>query len=582
LELSLSSGSLWLSRDAIGEKMNSTAALTGAVPAAVVVSAVLTALVSVLLLWLYRRAVVRAMAGRAGVLATAATSVRAATDVRESASLSFTLVDSVVPPRTPLAENPEFRLAMQSLNKITLVYALGGLAYALVLTAVWMITLGDGFILTRFLWLLSCHCWPILLSVSLVNPFMRKRAAVAYCALVLVIAGVVLFRNPGLTAGELLYFWLSINAPTTVLLGIFLNRHVRAVGPLVLAFMVVAVTGAVIAVELVGSSEELMRGAVRIGNALGLGAKAIFVCLHLLGFCLLGLFGWQLLRWIGQRYQHKRMSDQSISLDALWIVFGVVQSYTFVFDGWGWIFTGIVAFAAYKLVSSIGLLSCTRRSSATGAPRTLLLLRVFSLAQCSRRLFDLLSKVWLRSGNINLISGPDLATTTIEPDEFLDFLAGRLARRFVQGEEDLEQRLSEIDSSANPDGRYRVHEFLCAEDTWQMTMQRLASVSDAVLMDLRSFSQNNQGCLFEIQQLIEHIPLERIVLAIDSSTDRAFLARTITTLYHQLDPASPNAARKGSASLSLFSVRAKGHREVEKLLSLLFRASRGSQPAPAA
>ena len=47
--------------------MNLTVALTGALPAVVIISAVLTALVSILLLRLYRRAVMHAMNVQAGV-----------------------------------------------------------------------------------------------------------------------------------------------------------------------------------------------------------------------------------------------------------------------------------------------------------------------------------------------------------------------------------------------------------------------------------------------------------------------------------------------------------------------------------
>ena len=57
----------------------------------------------------------------------------------------------------------------------------------------------------------------------------------------------------------------------------------------------------------------------------------------------------------------------------------------------------------------------------------------------------------------------------------------------------------------DPDGRYRIKEFFCYNDTWQMTMERLAAASDAVLMDLRSFSRVNQGCIFELGRLLDGV-----------------------------------------------------------------------------
>jgi hypothetical protein len=55
------------------------------------------------------------------------------------------------------------------------------------------------------------------------------------------------------------------------------------------------------------------------------------------------------------------------------------------------------------------------------------------LGKVSQRLFDALDKHWRHVGSIQMIAGPDLATTTVEPHEFLDFLRGRLARRFIDG-----------------------------------------------------------------------------------------------------------------------------------------------------
>jgi hypothetical protein len=97
-----------------------------------------------------------------------------------------------------------------------------------------------------------------------------------------------------------------------------------------------------------------------------------------------------------------------------------------------------------------------------------------------------------------MIAGPDLVTSTVEPNEFLEFVSGRLGRQFVRDANDLETRAKATDTARDPDGRYRISEFFCRNDTWQMTMERLAKTSDAVLMDLRSFSPANQGCIFEL------------------------------------------------------------------------------------
>ena len=432
--------------------------------------------------------------------------------------------------------------ARRTLWRAGLIHAGGGLVYGLVMTVPWMLSAGGGFILSRWLWLWTCYAWPAALALALVAATgRRQRAAIAagYFAFLAGAAAYGLARNPELSVGQLAYFWLFVNAPGTLLLLAFLGRRVRAVGPLVLAFMTAGVTGALVLVQVAGASESFLRGLVAAGTALGLGATELFVLMHLAGFALLAAVGWRLLRWLGSRYRAKRLSDQSLTLDALWLLFAVVQSITLTFEGWPWIFTGLAAFAARKPVVNGGF---ALRPTPAGAAPMLLLLRVFALGGRSERLFDVLNKYWLRHGSIGLIAGPDLVTATVEPHEFLDFVAGGLARRFVSGAADLDRRLAQLDTRPDPDGRHRVNEFFCRADTWQMTMTRLAALSDAVLMDLRGFAPTNQGCRFELGRLLQAVPLERVLLLMDESSDLPFLERSLHELWQQVDAGSPNRA----------------------------------------
>ena len=550
--------------------MNVKTALTGALPAIIIVSALLTAVVSMFLLWLYRRAVVRAMSAQAGVVVTPVASAPVSSRVVSGSLPVLTIIDSTPKLGEPPQGGTGYTQATQSLKQTVLVYATGGLVFALIMALAWVIAAGRGFSVVRFLLLLSYYSWPIILVVSLLTPTGRSRIIPVYVAIVLAFIGIALIRNPDdLTVGQLVYLWFFANGPGTVLLLAFLNRRVRAVGPLVLAFMVVAVTGAVIIVSAVGDSQGILRGIAEIGSMLGLGAPAIFVLLFIIGFVIFGVLGWWLLRWLGRRYQKKRMSDQSISLDALWLLFGVAQSFTLVFEGWAWIFTGLVALVAYKLALRIGFTALLRERGDSAKAKLLLLLRVFSLGQRSERLFDMISKVWLRIGSIGLIAGPDLVTSTVEPHEFLNFLGGRLSRQFIQGEADLEQRVSHMDTQPDPDGRYRVNEFFCRSDTWQMTMRRLVDRSDAVLMDLRSFSKNNQGCIYELQQLFNSIALNRVILVINDLTDRTFLEMTVGNIWQNLESSSPNIELSRPA-VRCFSVKEQSQAEMKKLLHILF------------
>jgi hypothetical protein len=59
--------------------------------------------------------------------------------------------------------------AAHSLRKVSIIYMIGGLAYAIILALPWMLFADGGFVLTRFLWLVLCYSWPVVIAVSLIE-----------------------------------------------------------------------------------------------------------------------------------------------------------------------------------------------------------------------------------------------------------------------------------------------------------------------------------------------------------------------------------------------------------------------------
>ena len=123
----------------------------------------------------------------------------------------------------------------------------------------------------------------------------------------------------------------------------------------------------------------------------------------------------------------------------------------------------------------------------------------------------------------------------------------------------------------DPDGRYRIKEFFCYNDTWQMTMERLAAASDAVLMDLRSFSRVNQGCIFELGRLLDGMDLGRVVFLVDDTTDLGFLETMLQRLWQNLSADSPNQAATEPRA-QLFPIMAHSEGELGALLHFLLGA----------
>jgi hypothetical protein len=84
----------------------------------------------------------------------------------------------------------------------------------------------------------------------------------------------------------------------------------------------------------------------------------------------------------------------------------------------------------------------------------LLLLRSFTLGERSNRLFQDLESLWRSIGSIQLVGAVDLALTTLEPHELLDFMRGRSGREFVHCPADVDARLASFDQTRDPDGRF--------------------------------------------------------------------------------------------------------------------------------
>jgi hypothetical protein len=257
--------------------------------------------------------------------------------------------------------------------------------------------------------------------------------------------------------------------------------------------------------------------------------------------------GWLAIACLRHLYHRKWFSEQSLVFDSIWLLQTLILcAFTVEIGRMGWL--SLSVFAVYKLITWLGLRPLAA-AAASRQPARLLLLRTFGFRRRTERFFDLLGARWRYAGPIQLIVAPDLAARSIDPDEFLDFLSGRLRHRFIIEPGDLERRFAEVDSRPDPDGRYRVNEFFCGNDAWRPAVKRLMAESDLVAMDLRGFSAANQGCLFELQSLIDTVPVARVILLTDKSTDASFLRRTLAECWQGMDAASPNRQATGALTL---------------------------------
>lgn len=543
-----------------------------------VMLAVVALLVSLALLRVYLRAVKRSM-------------LRSAVPAHGAAATAA-LAPSVPaePPAVPLqigqpeaSSKKAARSVWRGPGRTAAIQIAAGLAYAVGVTLAWIWLAGkavgwQGFAWQGFAMFTLFFGWPVVIVVGLVATVSWRAMALvvlAYAAL-LVPAALYLMQGTEVTPALFALNWWNINGPATLFVLAFLARPIRAMGPVVAALVVAAAAGVFGLASFL--DETMIEWVASVASDLGfrgnLGGTMAGLIVFASAALVAALAGYIVLRGLGRLYRAHWVSDQSIQVDAVWLTFAVLQAPRQL------PYAGLAAFLLYKLVAALGQrLARAGDADDRSAPR-LLLLRVFSLGARSGQLFDVFARLWRHTGSVRMIAGPDLANSTVEPHEFLDFLAGRLQRRFITGLPALEQRLAETQPRRDPDGRFRVSNFFCHADTWQMVLRRLARDSDVVLMDLRGFTRASQGCVYELQELLDAVRLENFLLVVDATTDESFLAEVLAQGWANIGADSQNRFDP-APRVRLYRLEVAGAQGIGRLVATL-TALRGPGSAPAA
>jgi len=303
-------------------------------------------------------------------------------------------------------------------------------------------------------------------------------------------------------------------------------RRVRGVAPLAFAGLLVFATAPLLGVEV---TKWLLGRGWSTGWVLsgpGFDAGTVVLALPV------GVLAWWRLKALARGYEAKRFSDAQLLAHSWWLV--VVAGHTLTMVS---VHPGMVSLLQILAVSILAyfllpfLLGQALQWAQGGAERpprrTLLLLRVFGDTRRTEALFERIASRWQRFGPVTMIGAPDVVAGTVDPGDVLRFAAGNIDASFVTSQDDLSRRLATMDVEPDRDGRFRINEFCCHDDTWQATVVALIERADAVVMDLRGFSAERHGCEFELKELAARLGAGRGVLIVDASTDRSLLARLV-------------------------------------------------------
>jgi hypothetical protein len=176
-------------------------------------------------------------------------------------------------------------------------------------------------------------------------------------------------------------------------------------------------------------------------------------------------------------------------------------------------------------------------------PRRLVMLRVFG----SPAFDDLVTLIgaWRRVGLIEHLEGYD--TVGLRSDVRDAVAKGQVDRVLAKDMAEVQEQLAA--ASTEPDSAllFQRHAFQCTNATWRQAIQAMLDRADAVLMDLSSLSMQNQGCAWELGQLLDRVPLERVTLLVNDSTDLECLRGILERAAEHWPADSPNRNKPTAA-----------------------------------
>jgi hypothetical protein len=326
----------------------------------------------------------------------------------------------------------------------------------------------------------------------------------------------------------------AIGMPMAIVMLFGFGGMTRAIGswllPIFIVLAVASTAGAEVLIHLMETSPGIVEGALQY-----LSAQTVILSAVLAPWILALLPIIWLSRFVDTLYRHKTFSELTWLMTSFWFVYLTLEVAS------GMHSAGFNALWMYlpMLWLPVTFYALRKAMAPWSRPPLLLVLRVFQRDREMEALFDAVIERWRLTGNVALIAGTDLVSRTIDPGEIFAFLGGRIDSQFIASVEDIPRRLAAFDLQPDIEGRYRINECYCRDTTWKPALDALVDRCDVVLTDLRGFQAHNEGCRYELGILARARNIARVVVLVDGKTDRAVAAQDTAgapaTRFHWMD-----------------------------------------------
>ena len=356
-----------------------------------------------------------------------------------------------------------------------------------------------------------------------------------------------------------------------VILTMLQNPRLRgAVAPLVVAFTSSAVLWLSIVITIIAFVFDLQS----LANDDGFTVSDL---LFLAALVLIVVSAAAVLFGLAVLYEKKRYSDVELGQVAFWLLIALAAFGTGAFLNTGTLIDlsrQVAVLVACWFGYRVGRQLLLRWT--IGAPRVavggLLVLRVFKTPARSEVFYTRLFSYWRFAAPVRMIAGADLAEANLEPDKFFALLRRRLANEFIRSVDQITPRVNALDERRDPDGRFRVTELFCVDETWRPTVESLIQKAGAILLDLRDYTSDRSGTRYEIHQLMSLVALDRLVVVVSERDDPSVISGALASAWAAMSDASPNRQIEMPA-LKVFRLSSGSMKEVRTLFARLTAAS---------
>ena len=124
---------------------------------------------------------------------------------------------------------------------------------------------------------------------------------------------------------------------------------------------------------------------------------------------------------------------------------------------------------------------------------------------------------------------------------FWQYWKYRMRKRFAKNLDGIEQQFKRIEKKPrNWDLSHKNLHLNCYENTWKLAVNSFVRRSDTILMDLRGFSEERQGCRYEVNFIIDTFPIQGIIFLVDTQSDKELIHQLIFEQWKDQWVESPN------------------------------------------